>query len=250
MSRSNNTDIQNPAVRYYEWKGGDGDIRYWDKNKGEKGEEVKVPLPFSFLVLDRLSCITGFSDAHQSGYWSNEVRNLKTDKLTVRTKKGVVATDLYANLSGVMNQGAQYAQSVYIAIKGADGKLEIANIKFTGSSVGPWIDLMKGKDIYKYAVVINGKVPKKKGKTEYFEPVFALKDVIKPETEAEAIELDKVLQEYLSSYFKRTNTQQVESSSDQAAVTSMVASSNGNGNGSEEVVDVNAITVPLDDLPF
>jgi hypothetical protein len=254
MSRSNNTEIVNPAKRYYQWVGSKGCLRYFDKTKGEKGEDVFVKLPFTFLVLDRLHTIRGFSDADQSGYWSNEVRDLKLHTLTVRNKKGIAATGLYASLAPVLNKGANYCQSVYIAIKGADGKLEICNVQLEGSSIGPWIELCKGKDIYKYAVSIASATPMKKGTTNYFAPVFSLSANITPETENAAQELDKELQEYLKSYFLRNNTQQRENVKE----TEVVIADNSNGNGGIDIDEVNTalhqdastMTVPLDDLPF
>lgn len=209
MSRSNNTEIINPAKRYYEWVGSKGCLKYFDKERGEKGEIVEVPLPFSFLVLDKLSTIKGYSDADQSGFWSNEIRDIKKEPFTVRTKKGIVSTSLYEHLAPVLNQGACYCQSVYIAVKGDQG-LEICNFQIHGSAIGEWINLCKGKDIYKYAVSIVGATPAKKGATSYFIPQFKLSSNITPETEAEAVDLDRELQEYLASYFKRSSQQQKE----------------------------------------
>jgi hypothetical protein len=249
MSRSNNTEISNPAKRFYQWKGGEGKVEYFDKSLGEKGEKVNVPLPFTFLVLDRLSCIRGYSDADQSGFWSNEVRDLKKEQLTVRTKKGIVATNLYANLAPVLNMGAAYCQSVYIAVKGADGKLEICNIQMTGAALSEWITLCKGKDIYKYAVSITGAAAQKKGATKYFTPVFSLNPTIAEATEQQAINLDKELQEYMAVYFKRTNTEQVEHTADATATTAAVTE-HSRSNGSDEYADVNEIKEAVDDLPF
>lgn len=202
MSRSNNTEIVNPAKYFYEWVGSKSCLRYYDK---QKEEQVFVPLPFSFLVLDRLSKISGFSDQDQSSFWSNEVRDLKKEPLTVRTKKGIVATGLYSTMAPILNMGAQYCQSVYIAVKEGN-EFVIANISIQGSAIGPWIELCKGKDIYKYAVTITEGIPMKKGATNYYAPVFKLSSNILPETEQKAIELDRQLQDYFYSYFKKHNS--------------------------------------------
>jgi hypothetical protein len=249
MSRSNNTEIVHPAKRFYEWVGSKGCLRYFDKSKGEKGENVEVPLPFTFLILDTLHTIRGYSDADKSGYWSNEVRDIKTNPFTVRSKKGVVATGLYSNLAPILNKGAAYAQSVYVAIKGTDGKLEICNVKFEGSSIGPWIELRKGKDLYKYAVSIASAAPMKKGKTDYFAPVFKLNPTISPETESAAQNLDKELQEYLKAYFIRNNTEQRETVKENEIVTTDVAEDIDEVN-TTLLHDASGITEPLDDLPF
>jgi hypothetical protein len=54
----------------------------------------------------------------------------------------------------------------------------------------------------------------KKGKITFRTPIFSLAEV-SPETEAKAIECDKVLQEFLASYFSRTKTQQVRPPAEQ-----------------------------------
>lgn len=210
MSRSNNTEIINPSKFYYEWVGSKGCLKYFDKSKGDNGEQILVQLPFSFLVLDRLSCIKGYSDADQSGFWSNEIRDIKKESFTVRTKKGIVATGLYSTLAPILNQGAQYSQSVYIATKDDNGKFFIANFSIHGSAIGEWINLCKGKDIYKYAITIGSAKAMKKGATNYFIPIFKLNPNINPETERECIALDIELQEYLKKYFNRNQSEQQE----------------------------------------
>lgn len=244
MSRSNNVELINPAVRFYEWSGGDGKMKYFDKSRGEKGENVLVDLPFHFLVLDILHTIRGFSDADQSGFWANEVREIKKEQLTVRTKKGVVATDLYSNLSHVLNQGAAYSQSVYIATKDETGKFILCNFQIKGSAIGEWINACKGRNIYKYGVSIIDATPEKKGKTNYFTPVYKLTGSVSEESELTAKTLDKELQEYLTAYFKRTNSLQ------SAATPAGAASEDIDLINTELQGGANEITEPIDDLPF
>lgn len=204
MSRSNNTEIINPSKRFFEWVGSKGCLKYFDKSRGEKGENVFLDLPFTFLVLDRLATIKGFSDNDQSGFWSNEVRNIKTEPFIVKTKKGEVANGLYSTLANVLNQGACYCQSVYIAFFDENKVLQIGNFQIHGSAIGAWIEFSKKKNIFKSAISITGASKAKKGITEYYIPVYELKDVSES-TEAEAIQLDKELQEYLKTYFNRSS---------------------------------------------
>lgn len=243
MSRSNNTEIINPAKIFFEWVGSKGCLKYFDKNKGEKGEQVFVNLPFSFLVLDKLHCIRGFSDDDQSGFWSNEVRDLKKESLTVRTKKGIVGTGLYQTMAPILNMGAAYCQSVYIAFKDNDN-LVIGNLQLTGSAIGPWIELNKGRNVYKYSIVISEATPMKKGATKYFAPVFTL-NTFSPETDAKAVELDQQLQEYLKAYFNRNASEQQE-----IVNTETVTATTGRQNGVSHIPEASEITEPVDDLPF
>lgn len=251
MSRSNNTEIINPAKRFLEWQGSTGKLKYFDKEKGEKGENVIVDLPFTFLVLDKLATIKGFSDADQSGFWSNEIRNIKTEPFTVRTKKGEVGTGLYKDVAivNVLNQGACYSQSVYIAFYDQDKKLQIGNFQIHGSAIGSWIDFCKGRDIYKSAITIESATSAKKGATNFFVPVYKSTPV-SGETEAKAIELDKVLQEYLTAYFKRTG-QDVETTVKETEVKEVVTEKQKEDikNLEPELVSTNEFEY-ADDLPF
>lgn len=207
MSRSNNVEIKNPADKFFEWKG-EGGFKYFDKSKGEKGENVNITLPFHFLVLDCLSTIKGFSDADQSGYWSNEVRDLKTENFTVRNKKGICAKGLYeAVINDRRINGAKYCQSVYIGY--LDGtELRLGNLQLTGAALGAWIDFRKKNKVYEGAIKVAKWLDCKKGKTDYTTPVFEM-IAVKPETDEKAKELDKELQKYLTLYFAK-NKEQVE----------------------------------------
>ena len=255
MSRSNNTEIISPAKRSYEWVGSTGCLRYFDKNKGDNGERIDVKLPFTFLVLDRLSSIKGYSDADKSGFWSNEIRDIKKDILTVRTKKGTVATGVYSSLAPILNQGACYSQSVYIAIK-ENNEMVIANIAIHGSAIGEWIDLCKGKNIYKYAITIASAKPMKKGTNHYFAPLYKLNPKITEETEQKCIELDKQLQEYLTISLNRNKTEQQENLSSADIVTEQQRTEINNFK-QEPFDDVNALLAgdsftddAENDLPF
>lgn len=212
MSRSNNTDLKNPAKKFFEWNGGDGGFRYFDKTLGEpdasgktKGENVSVPYPFRFLVLDQLTTIRGFSDADQSGFFSNEIRDTKKDSLTVRTKKGIEMTGTYEQVKEKLGaKGADYCKSVYIAYKEGEETV-IGNLALKGAAIGPWIDFCKANDVNKIGVQVDSHTAAKKGKTEYFVPNFkAIK--VTPETDQKAIELDKELQEYLKAYLSRNGS--------------------------------------------
>lgn len=259
MSRSNNTEVKNPAKVFFEWAGGKGCLTYFDKTLGEKGEKVEVALPFSFLVLDRVSCIAGFSDADNSGFWSNEIRDTRTEKLTVRTKKGIIAEGLYNSpaIDKAKAAGAQYAQSVYIAFYDNDKNLVIGNLKLTGSGISPWIDFLKKNDVYSSAVKMT-KNPeiKVKGATRYFEPSFALQQIT-PEANDKAIELDKELQEYFKAYFKRNETEvapaEVVTQKQKEDIKNL--DQPGRSNKSEGVADIPEDATPphdeaADDLPF
>lgn len=209
MSRSNNTEIPNPAVHFYNWNGDTGGFRYFDKSLGEKGERVAVPLPFSFMVLDTLSTIKGYDDSSNSGYWSNEIRDIKRDILTVRTKGGIASKGTYEQVITDRNcNGAKYCQSVYVAIKYGE-EMKIANIQMLGAALGAWIEFRKKNNVYTEAVTVSEFIEGRKGKTVYQIPVFKAIPA-SDDSAAIAMDLDKQLQEYLKVYFERTREQIAE----------------------------------------
>lgn len=208
MSRSNpNESLQNPASKFYKWDSDNACFSYFDKTLGEKddkgktkGQNVLIKLPFNFLVLDQLVCVRGYNEPAEKSYYSNEVRNVTTDIITVRSNKQIEKTGTYAEVKTLL--GAKYCQSVYIGFRNTEKKLEIQNIQLTGAALNSWIEFIKGVKINDIAVTVKSAVKKKKGRNEYHEPVYTAV-VIKPETDAEAIELDKQLQEYLNAYLAK-----------------------------------------------
>jgi hypothetical protein len=196
MSRSKNTDLVNPATRWFRWNGGAGTLSYYDK---ETKENIEVAIPFQFLVLDKLITISGYSDEDQSGIWSNEIRNTTKDVLILRTKHGIKKQGFYNDVKTVV--GAKFCQSLYIAFYDEEKQLQIGNLKLSGCAVSAWIEFIKGRDIYKGAIGISGTEEDKKGATKFFRPVFEQKENVSEKANLQAMELDGILQEYLIAYF-------------------------------------------------
>lgn len=211
MSRSNNTELINPAIRFFDWSGEEGKIRYFDKTIGKKGENVEVELPFKFLCLDRVAQITGGVDRNgkYEGFWSNAVRNLKTQAFTVRSKQGIEAHGLYDQIKGT--NGVKFMTGLYIAFYDEDGVLQIGYLKLKGSALTAWIEFTKShRDIYAGAFGVTGKNECKKGTNTYFEPVFEHYPKVSDESDEAAKALDVHLQEYLTLYFAQKGIEEVE----------------------------------------
>ena len=213
MSRSNpEIKLESPCTRYFEWNGDAGGFKWYNKATKEK---VAVPLPFTFIVLDCLVTISGFSDSQQSGFWSNEIKkkDIKNSIFKVRSKQGLNCEGTWEAIKG-KETGMKYCESVYIAYVGDDKKLTIGNIKFMGAGLSPWINFCSGEkddkgkkisepnDPYVGAITVATMKEGKKGKTIYQMPVFTTKS-LKPETEEAVKEMDKQLQEYLIQYFAK-----------------------------------------------
>lgn len=209
MSRSNpTTNNPNPSTRWFEWKGSEGKLVWYDK---ELKENIEAPKNFRFLVLDQLSTVKGYNKKAQCGIYSNEVRN-NSDTLIVKFYDGDVIAEGTWNAikeSVVFKKGA-FAKSVYIAFK--DGEtLKIGNICMKGSSLGPWFDFTKkhGKELDTKAVAIKAGEKDTTGDVDFIPPVFSILDTTE-ETNQAAVALDQELQTFLEGYFKRTHVDNVD----------------------------------------
>lgn len=201
MSRSNPSPTS-PVRRYLSWAGSKGYLIHYDK---QAEEEIPVEPPFSFLVLDELTTIGGFSKANKSRIWSNEVRSVD-DPLIIRTSAGTLLTGSYNQMKDKLKaEGGKYAKSVYIAYQEPSGEgfeWVIGNIKLVGAAMGSWFDFNKKHDVYRGGVRITGFTNEKEGTNEYMAPVFEIWQPSDADNEA-AVDLDRTLQQYLDTYFKQ-----------------------------------------------
>ena len=211
MSRSNPTDnTPHPCTRWIEWDGSNGEFRYYDK---EKKENVTLGNTLTFILLDQTATIRGWHDASASGIYSNEVRDIKQDVLVVKAfKGGLLAEGTYSTIRDrIIAQDGHFTANLYVAIKVGD-ELSIASVQLKGAALSSWMDFAKKNrvDIYKKAIRCKGYEEGTKGKIKFRTPIFSIAEV-SPETDAKALDCDRVLQEFLTGYFKRTRTEQVQS---------------------------------------
>lgn len=239
MSRSNQTEVSNVqhiSTRWIEYSGDEGVFQYYDK---EKKEKVVIGSKIQFIYLDSTFCIAGYSKKASSGVYSNEVMSLD-DVLNVRFFK-----DQNLSFSGkwsdVREQAASYGiklhKNLYIAYKNDDGILSIGVIQLKGSAFAAWSDFiselggLSKEQIAEYKLS-EKKIPHrvtlagikrceevsvkctqhgtgKNGKTVFRFPIFEESE-ISEETNKSAIELDRQLQEYLSSALGRNVSQSAE----------------------------------------
>lgn len=212
MSRSNPTDhAANPAVRWYEWNGEQGTVRYYDK---EAKKNVDVGDDFTFLLLDELGSVGGWHDESQSGIYSNEVRDTRQDVLVVKAfKGGTLAEGLYKDIKDRVcsrSIGGQFVANCYIAFK-LNGELAIGSIRFKGAALGAWMEFRKANrsKLYEQAVQINGYTEGKKGRITFRVPKLYLKS-LSEDSNRQAIALDSQLQTFLTAYLAKTKREQVD----------------------------------------
>lgn len=212
MSRSVPTNtLVNPAVRFLEWNSEKGQFKYYDR---ETKENVDVPLPIKFYVLDELTNIKGYSDKYQSGIWSNEVKNITTQKLKAvcKDKTGKIITlgeGFYQSIKDSLAvAGGKYTRSLYVAMLNDKDEYEIVNLQLRGAAFSGWLDFCNEKrgSIMTDEITCADFKREKKGATKYTIPLFT-SELASEEGNEAAIALDVELQEYLTAYFTKTQAE-------------------------------------------
>lgn len=160
----------NPATKFIDWKSNEKCFSYYDK---EEAKNVLIPLPFTFLVLDELHTIKGWNDATSSSIYSNEVKFISKEVMTVKLFKGnEIAKGIYKDIKEkIVAAGGHYTKSIYIMLE--DGTL--ANIKLKGSAVQKWGDFSQ-KTKTRFAdewVTVANVEEGKKGAVKFTTPLFS-----------------------------------------------------------------------------
>ena len=189
----------NPAKMFIEWKSNDKCFEYFDK---EKKEKVQIKLPFKFLVLDELHTVSGWNDASGSGIYSNEVKYISKEVMTVKPFKGnEIAKGLYKDIKDkIVTAGGHYVKSIYVMLE--DGTL--ANLQLKGSAVQQWgVFTQKSRSrLTDEWIEVKDTVDGKKGAVKFSMPNFGFKASLS-ESEAEmADEVFNTLEAYLTTYLK------------------------------------------------
>ncbi len=194
--------MENPAKKFIEFSGKTGQFTYYDKSgERETWKDVEVKKPIYMIVLDELSTIKGYCKKTESGITSNEVHNITTDILRVRTfKGGLEAVGKYKDISDkVKNWGGKFTKSVYALLIMGKEKTELVNFQFKGSSLNAWID--KKFNTEKSGVIIKEELKEERnGDTVYKVPILNSLNITPALLEL-AIKTDsEILQPYLKAY--------------------------------------------------
>jgi len=189
----------NPATKFLDWKSNDKCFEYYDK---EAQKKVQVPLPFKFLVLDELHTIKGWNDASESSIYSNEVKYISKEPMTVKPFKGnEIAKGLYKDIKEkVLASGGHYTKSIYIMLE--DGTL--ANLQLKGSAVQKWGDFTQKtrNRLTDEWVIVSKAIEGKKGAVKFFTPDFGFEKSLSSDECLKADTCFDILESYLKSYLK------------------------------------------------
>jgi len=187
----------NPATKFIDWKSNDKQFSYYDK---ETKLQVPIPLPFKFLALDEMHCVKGWSDSCQSAIYSNEVKFISKEILTVKPFKGnEIAKGLYSDIKEkVKAAGAHYVKSIYIMLE--DGSL--ANIQLKGAACQSWGDFTKKNRtrLPDEWVTVTKAIEGKKGAVKFYTPDFTFDKSLSENEMDLADEAFGILETYLKAY--------------------------------------------------
>lgn len=205
MSRTNKTlDVQkNPCQHWMQWDSGNGCWKAYDK---ETKQNISYPSDTRFICLDALSTVTGFSDAFQKGYYSNEVRRLGQDTIRAMCDGKEVAKGLWKDIK-IQVRDIKFAASVYVMAK-LGNDYQLANLRLSGAAVTGWIEFTKSVGgisalFGDVVVTVTEVTQEKKGSVSYTVPRFSIVSrTLTPEAAAKADELDTQLQQFLEQYLK------------------------------------------------
>jgi hypothetical protein len=194
------TPQSNPSTKFFDWKSSDKCFSYYDK---EEQKNIQVPLPFKFLVLDELHAIKGWNDATSSGIFSNEVKFISKETMTVKPFKGnEIAKGLYKDIKEkVQSAGGHYVKSIYIMLE--DGTL--ANLQLKGSAVQEW-GLFTQKTRQRLPdewIVVDSAKDGKKGAVKFSMPEFKFERSLSESESEQADECFNTLESYLKTYLAK-----------------------------------------------
>lgn len=212
MEKRNPSKSKNPAKYFLEWKGGNGHFEYWN------GEAIiELEPPFSFLPLDILSTVQGFSDKLNKNIIGTEVRNAGVEPITLRTfyktegykrKQTTLATGLWKkDLKG--NYPVSFYQSIY-GIGKIENEVELINIKVGKAGLS---DLINAKINPKNQFLVTfGKGEfHKKGLAKWYTLAINQNTQVPQEFLEIAANKYRELQKYLDQYLDKTAEEEAQS---------------------------------------
>lgn len=167
---------QNPATKYLKWASNDKTLSFYNK---EMKENELVKLPYKFVILAERHAVGGWDDKHGCSIYSNEVKFIGKEPITVKSSKGgLIVSGIYKdNKVKIIEAGGHYEKSVYVF------NLETKNIEkisLKGSATqafGDFLNEIKGKKL-DYVIKLSGSVDGKKGSVKFSKPTFELGEAI------------------------------------------------------------------------
>jgi len=191
------TESKNPAKKFLEWKSNDKTFMFYNK---ETQEKEMISLPLKLLVLKEMHTIKGFDEGANSGIYSNEVKLIGSEEITVRNfSGGMIAKGLYKDVKEqIRAKGGHYSKSIYAMLETG----EIINIQLKGAAVQKWGEFTQKtrSRLTDEWITITGAEDRKKGAVKYTVPIFEFSGSLSDHQNDLADESYDNLESYMSDY--------------------------------------------------
>lgn len=202
--KPDNQVATNPAKFFIQWKSKEEAFIYYNK---ETKKDVKMPKPFTFIPLSICYTLRGYNQKKQKSYIANEVENLDSDILSVKSydalkKTATEWTGLFKDIKEVMDDNIKYTISLYAAIKSKKGEMTLVNLQLNGAALFHWFEFAKKNDIWANAIKVEKDTDEKNGAVKYKAPVYEIYSISK-EDDIAAGELQNEIEVYLKEYHKK-----------------------------------------------
>ena len=197
-SQTNSNRVPSP-VKFYINFNQDGEFVYYD---AEKKERVSLGSDLDFLVMDTRSAVGGFNKALDARIYSNMVKSVVTEEVTVKCGKETIDKGIWAEIKDrVKAKGAKFCTKVFALAK-INGTLEPVELDFMGSAIGDWMSFIEelgGKwATYSSTISATKGEERKSGKNIYYGVAFSLKPLDPADNDAANAFNDDKLQPYLN----------------------------------------------------
>ena len=227
--------VQSPVTNFLKWSNSNGAFNDYDKQTKETSLKK---MPLKFLVLANYISIGGFDEASNSGYWSNEIKDTRTETLFVRNGNGLFKQGLYADIKADLAVvKCKYTEALYVMLE--DGTL--GHIKLSGTNSRLWFSfkaIAKTKLSKNWTVFSDAKVAKK-GSITWSEPTISIGEEISAEDAAKADILYDVIQAYKTAPIESEDINESHS-------TKMM----NDALAKLDAIDAETIDTEIDELPF
>lgn len=209
-----NEGPKNPSAFFLQWKSKPKAFAYYDK---EKQKDVSMPMPLTFIPVYRCFSIRGYNHKKNKTYISNEIKDLNTDVLVVKSYNNVTKENkieykgLYSEIKPDLDQNCKFTISLYAGIKNKKGDMVLVNLQINGAGLHHWFDFAQKNDIWAGGVKVAKTTVETTGDVNYNAPVYEMTAISK-EDDTAAGKLQKMITDYLNGYFARNQSGTAESS--------------------------------------
>lgn len=160
-----NAAPERPYSRTINWKSSLCEFQEYDK---DTSSNKKVDID-RFVVLEEMTSVSGYSQKANKGIWSNEVLDLKHEKLQVRIGNEIEYEGYWSEIKDAVNGAGGKFTNVVIALLPSN---EIVRFLFSGAACSGWIGKRFNPMARQCGVKFAGTTEEQTGSIKYNVPTF------------------------------------------------------------------------------